>query len=268
MLLRAWAVGLLVLTLALGTGTGTASGQAVVGTVVDSAAASPIAGAVVVARAGGVLLRAETDDAGRFRIDVAAPGRYMLEASHAGYADVAVLYVAVPATGTAEVVLRLRQRLVAGDTLLVQAEARDVRQDATFEGAMARYRVLPTYGFRRVVTHAEPELRNAMKVREVLHWFPSSCSILLHDGRAARGERDFWLDFSAANLEAVEFYRLFHHAPRGLQVEAMAADPRASTGGCSIVALWSSRTPTQTRRPLLKLLGTVAATAVLVLLLR
>lgn len=268
MVIRTVAAGLVVGALALGAGADTAAGQAIAGTVVDSASASPVAGAFVIARSGNILVRAETDAEGRFRLDVGAAGRFLVEASQAGYADVAVQYVAVAEAGATEVVLRLRQRLVTGDTLLVEATARDVRQDATFEGAMARYRSFPDYGFRRVVTHAEPELANAMKVEDVLRWFPSTCSVLLHDGRAPRGEREFWMELSATNLEAVEFYRFFHHAPLGLRTEAIAADPRVATGRCSIVALWSSRTPTQTRRPLLRLAGTAAATVLLVMLLR
>jgi hypothetical protein len=84
-----------------------------------------------------------------------------------------------------------------------------------------------------------------------------------HDGLVVhRQERQAaWIDAQVTSVEAVEFYRLACHAPRPCR--AVAAD-----GHCSILALWSRRTPPDTKRPVLRLLGTVAATALPVLLIR
>lgn len=84
-----------------------------------------------------------------------------------------------------------------------------------------------------------------------------------HDGLVVH--RQEWqaalLDAQVTSVEAVEFYRLVCHAPRPCRAVAVG-------GHRSILALRSRRTPPDTKRPVLRLLGTVAATALLVLLIR
>ncbi|HSJ23103.1 MAG TPA: carboxypeptidase-like regulatory domain-containing protein [Longimicrobiales bacterium] len=247
--------------------TAAASGQTVQGRVVDAASGDAVADATVVLRSDTHALQTTSDSSGAFRLSTDVAGRYLLVVSHPAWMDVPTLDVTLEQGATRDVEVRLRRDVVAGDTLVV--EARDASADGTFEGAMARYRSFPDFGFRRVVTHNEPELRVSMKLEDALRFFPvGSCTILLHNGLLARGESEMWMDLPADAVEALEFYRRPYQAPRGVRELAMSADPMGYMADCSIVALWSRRTPTQTTRPLLRLLGTAVASVLLVMLLR
>lgn len=240
-----------------------AHAQSLQGRVVDEETGSPVAGARIVVRTGVDLHRSESDEDGRFLLQVRRAGEHRVEVAHPDYADVRTMSVNIPDGQAAQVVIRLSRNVIRGDTLVVVAAARDRFHDATWEGALARREQLPDYGFRRVVTREDVELASAFDIKDVFNWFPPMrCAAVYHDGRFVQSVewRQGWFESSAALVEAVEFYHRAYHAPRAFR------EPGFSE--CSVVALWSRREPSNTRRPLLKLAGAVAASALVVLLIR
>lgn len=238
--------------------------QSLIGRVVDGASGAAIVGARVVVRTSVDAYRTTSLSDGQFEVRLRRSGEHRVEVSHEEYEDLRTLVVVVPEGGTAEVEIRLSRTVLQGDTLIVIGTVQDRFHDATFEAAMMRRERFPNYGFRRVLTHDDPELANSFRISDVLRFMPAGrCMMVWYDGRYVRSrewQRD-WLDASPSFVEAVEFYRLGYHAPRAYRTE-----PGSSS--CSILALWSRRTPPETRRPLIRLVGSIAVSALLVTLLR
>lgn len=237
--------GLIVLIL-LALATSPVAAQTVGGVARDADTEEPLEGVELVLRneRGSVVSGAETGSDGRFVLSVRSAGPYTLEATRFGYAPVAPTAIDV-GRELVEVEVRLSPSPVELEPLVVLERRPDPKHEATFEGAMARYEQLPSAGWRRVVLRSDAEFVGAMRVTDILRWFPQArgCRIVFSEGRVATTAETarMWLaEASPSVLEAVEFYRTWSDAPMGLRdVPPYVFDPT----GCAVVAVWMRRDP-------------------------
>lgn len=228
----------------------------------------PLEGVELVLRndRGGVVSGAATGSDGRFVLSVKTPGPHTLEATRFGYAAVAPMEIEV-GRELVEVELRLSPSPVELEPLVVLGRRPDPKHEATFEGAVARYEQLPSAGWRRVVMRSDAEFVGAMRVTDILRWFPPArgCRIVFSEGRVATSPESarMWLgEASTSVLEAVEFYRTWSDAPIGLRdVPPYVLDPTR----CAVVALWMRRDPPPAGSWWSRALATTAAFALVYL---
>jgi hypothetical protein len=232
------AITVLVLLVCLAPG---ASGQTVAGVVVETESGTALSGVGLLLRTadGTPVARAESADDGSFLLSAPRAGDYSLEASRLDYASPPPLELTL-GPEVVEVEVRMSRSPLELEPISITQRRRDPRHDATFQGALVRHSQLPGVGGRRVVLREDPEMASAIRIRDVLRWFPPGrgCTIIYWDGRVQRDSLlvDEWLESSTGHFEAVEFYRWFLDAPRGLQrVPPYVQEP----AGCSVVALWS-----------------------------
>jgi hypothetical protein len=226
------------------------------GLIVDGLSGEPVAMATLTLRNtdGSVAVRGESDAEGAFTLVARAPGRYTLEVEGLGYAPPDPLFLELGQEAVT-VEVRLFPSPLSLEPITVTGRRRDVRHDATFEGALVRAELLPTVGPRRVVLRDGPEFVGAGRMSQVLQWFPPArgCRILFWDGELLQGNAAFWMNEASADwVEAVEFYRSWSDAPQDLKGwPANVVDP----AGCSVIAFWSRldppESPYSTRRRLL-----------------
>jgi len=214
------------------------------GRVVDGTSGEPVIMATLTLRSadGTVAVRGESDAEGAFTLVARARGGYTLEAEGLGYASPEPLFLDLGQEAiTVEV--RLFPSPLTLEPITVTGRRRDVRHDASFEGALLRAELLPPVGPRRVVLRDGPEFVGAGRMSQVLQWFPPArgCRILFWDGELLQGNVSHWLNETSTDwVEAVEFYRSWSDAPRDLKGwPANVVDP----AGCSVIALWSRLDP-------------------------
>lgn len=218
-----------------------ARAQTVEGRVLEAETGEPIAGATLILRDEGGSARDQTESAedGSFLLAARRPGVHTLEVEQLGYLAPSPEPFEL-AEELVEVEVRLARSPIALEPLTVVGRRRDARHDATFEGALARHRIFPRMGTRRVVLRSDPEFRSSIVVSDILRWFHGrrGCTIVFSDGFLARSPEavTMWLnEVSTENLEAVEFYRFWNDAPPDLKdVPPYVFSPQ----GCSVVALW------------------------------
>ena len=147
--------GLVTLLLLGGIGASSVAAGSLLGRVVDAGTGSPISGASVVLV--GIDRGTETDAQGRFEILRLAEGRYVVVASHVGYADSPGLETVVSVDGVAEIRLVLHPRAIPLRELEVVAEpvgAADIHKNPAF------VTILPQEAFEGKVTTV-PEVLSA-----------------------------------------------------------------------------------------------------------
>jgi hypothetical protein len=216
-------------------------GQTLEGRVIDAGSAESIPGVALILRneRGSVEARGETDQDGGFVLAARRSGSYTLEAARLGYAPLPAEPVSLEQE-VLEVEILLSRSPIELDPLTVIGRRHDARGDDTFEGALARHRIFPRMGSRRVVLRSDPEFRASMVVTDILRWFPPrrGCTIVYSGGFLARTPEAAteWLEkVSTEDMEAVEFYRFWEDAPIDLK-DVPSYIERPST--CSVVALW------------------------------
>lgn len=217
------------------------AGQAVQGQIRDAETRDPITGVEIrlMSLGGDEVARAVSSDSGSFQLLARKAGRYRLEARHPSY-ELAVTDVLDVGRETVVVELPLTRGAIALDSLVVTARRRDVRRDATWEGFLARREIFPPVGGRRAVTHEDPQMRSAMRVRDVLTWFTfktERCHIVWWNGSLIHGAllADEFLNDSATFFGGVEYYRNWIDAPMALKdYPTHVSDPMS----CAVVVLW------------------------------
>lgn len=107
----------------------------------------------------------------------------------------------------------------------------DPRHLDSFEGFRARHALLPPIGNRRAVLREDPELVNAISVRDALTWFPPprKCLQVYLNGVLNRDRSA--LEMSASLVHGIEYYRHGIDAPLAM----------GHGSACSIVAVWTIR---------------------------
>jgi hypothetical protein len=243
-------------------------GQTVTGVVLDAGSREALATVELLLRSedGAVVARDESAADGTFLLSVRNAGDHTLEASRLGYAAPPPLEIALGVEVVEVEVLLVRSPLEL-EPVSVVTRRRDPRHDATLQGALVRHNRFPRVGGRRVVLREDPEMASAVRIRDVLRWFPPTrrCIILYWDGRLQQHPVfvDEWLDSSTGHFEAVEFYRWFHDAPQAFQgIPSYVNDPAyvIDPGQCSVVALWS-RPPDERSRTGIRRRSALAAGA-------
>jgi hypothetical protein len=217
--------------------------QTVEGRVVHGETGEPVPGAQLVLRSeyGAAENRAESDAEGRFLLASRSPGPHLLDVSRLGFADIASEPLEL-GQELVQVEIRLFPSPIELAPILVTARRRDVRHDATFEGALARHRVLPRVGGSRVVFRSDVEFRSTMVAADILQWFPPGrgCTVVFSNGIMARTPEaaNMWLqEVPTESMEALEFYRVWADAPGDLK-DFPSYIERPDPLRCSVVALW------------------------------
>lgn len=214
--------------------------QTVTGVVLDAETQQPVAGAELTLRSDGgrAVAQDETGEDGSFTLATRQAGTYTLEVNRLDYASPPSRRIALDRE-IVEVEVLLSRSPLELEPITVTERRHDPRHDATLQGALVRHHQLPRVGNRRVVLREDAELRGAIRLTDVLRWFPPGrgCTIIYWNGRVQNHPAlaTQWMDESASHFEAVEFYRWYSDAPRGLRdVPSYVLDP----SGCSVVALW------------------------------
>lgn len=203
---------------------------------------------------GGFVLRAVSDDSGRFRIIALAAGVVGLQARRIGFAPQRMDVTIVAGEITqAEFIMKAEAVLLDGPSI----EADPLR------GKMGAFNRRKSRGVGAFVTRAEIEKRQPASISELLRYLPgvgvtqrmagepqpvhmqrsvnssmqASCVVQLYvDGHPyPNGSVD---DFSPGSVEGVEVYRSASEIP---------ADFRTRDATCGLIALWT-RDPEAARR--------------------
>lgn len=248
----AWA-GLLALCLAVVGTVEPVSAQTVRGVVLDAETGLPVPAVVLTLRneAGDLVIRAESDEEGRFELVSPQSGLHTIEAERLGYVPVERQEVELY-RDLLEIELRIASSPIAVDPITVMGRRLDPRHDLSLEGMRLRHESLPRVGPQRVILRTDPEFVATQRVSDVLRWFPrrSSCTILFSNGHLTGSQLmadSVFINSPTEFWQAVEFYRRWHDAPMGLrEVPPYVDDPTP----CSVIALWSRDDPVGTDRPL------------------
>jgi Carboxypeptidase regulatory-like domain len=212
------------------------AGQSIAGTVRDAESGAPIVRADVwLVPPAGPPQQLTADSLGRFLFRLPNEGRYRLRATALGYRPAEETDVDVGPRDIVDVVLMMSPTPVELEGIRVLGRRVDPRHLATWDGFLARRETAHTVGPERIVVRTDPEMRGAMRVSDVLQWFPHArgCVVYFLDGIERRGW-DFE-DMSAAHFEGVEYYRNGAFAPLEYRSLACAGRPY------SVIALWSLR---------------------------
>jgi Carboxypeptidase regulatory-like domain/TonB-dependent Receptor Plug Domain len=203
---------------------------------------------------GGFLLRAVSDDSGRFRIGALGPGVVGLQARRIGFAPQR-MHVTVVAGEIAQAEFIMRAEAVLLDGPSIEADP--------LRGKMGAFNRRKSRGVGAFVTRDEIEKRQPASISELLRYLPgvgvtqrmagepqpvhmqrsvnssmqSTCVVQLYvDGHPyPNGSVD---DFSPGSVEGVEVYRSASEIP---------ADFRTRDATCGLISLWT-RDPDAARR--------------------
>jgi hypothetical protein len=228
------------IVLALLASSSPAVGQSIGGRVVDANSNAPLPGAAVDLVQGDVVLRvALTDSTGAFRFLLREPGEYSLRARALGFEAFRGSQIVVNNGEFVDVVVRMTTRPLLLDTLKVNARRTDPRRLATFEGFLARRESLPKVGNNRAVNRDDPEMIAAIRLADVLGWFPPArrCIAFVLDGQSSRDLRSSSPDLSMSLVDGVEYYRHFVDAPMAIR----PTDQCVGALDFSVVAIWLQR---------------------------
>ncbi|MDX2285639.1 MAG: TonB-dependent receptor [Bacteroidia bacterium] len=109
-------------------------GQVVRGSVTDQSSGRPLAGAAVQIERGAFAVRAETDTAGRFRLEGVPAGRLLLRTDKPGYASRIIPDLVVNAGKETVLELELEESVYSGEAITITApRSRDLRAVSTRE---------------------------------------------------------------------------------------------------------------------------------------
>jgi hypothetical protein len=199
-----------------------ASAQTLRGRVVDAATRQPVGDVrVTLSRVDGTrVAEFKTDPTGLFIFTSRESGEYRLSASHIAYeiANSAPLFVGVAEEAVVE--LQLATAPIPLDPLTVVARRSDARNEATYDGLYARFRMYPPIGNRRVLLPHDPEMGYSRDMRDILEWIApfrrrAVCSVVYWNGNLQQSPEiaAFRLETPVSMLEGVEFYRSMSDAP-------------------------------------------------------
>jgi hypothetical protein len=215
--------------------------QTLRGRVIDAGDERPLAGAEVVLTSGTQQLRAVADAAGSFVVTTGA-GSWRVRASMIGYAAFDAPPVAIGRDELVEVTLRLSRSPMQLPGIAVDTRRADPRHDATYEGFLARRALLPPIGNRRAVHRTDPEMVNAVRIEDVLLWFPpprrslheDACPIgyFINGMLATAAQLEFIMELPMVEFEGIEYYRSAIDAPLMMGM---------GTSTCPIAAIWMRR---------------------------
>jgi hypothetical protein len=192
---------------------------------------------------------------GSFTFPTRTAGAYILEITRIGYVTVGPQPLEITAGETLNFRVELLQAPVLLDAITASG-ARQLYNEGSVIGALARREVLPEVGSRRVVVPTDVEMLNAMDVSDVLQWFPPprgcraltdlaqvgqarscGCTIVHWNGHPVQHPEtaDYYLTLNPGVLQAVEYYRYWLDAPSDLKDYPLYID---FPDPCAVVALW------------------------------
>jgi hypothetical protein len=217
--------------------------QSVRGRTIDALTGQEIPGVrIVLLRANGTRVTEVISNAnGLFQIATRDPGEYKLEASHIAYRSFTTESVLLRGDEQLVVDLKMSVTAIELDPLEIVARRLDPRHEATEDGMYARRLLSRPIGSSRVILPHDPEMVNALDVRDVLSWAAPrqrGCTVVWWNGRLVTDSAavQLWLETPVTQLEAVEFYRTPIDAPAVFrELPIYAAFDNAY---CSIIALW------------------------------
>lgn len=180
-----------------------------------------------------------TGDDGRFVLRAPSEGEYALDVHHTAYRSVQSLEMRIGPNEAVDVEILVSRQVFVLDPIVVTARREDLLHKMSRAAAVHRRLTLPRHGRRRVVVRGDSELNGAMRVSDVLDWFPhrdNRCMVLHYNGiPQSRDMAEYWLDTSANLMMAVEWYQTWADAPRDLRRWPPGIrDP----WNCSVMALW------------------------------
>jgi hypothetical protein len=218
--------------------------QTVRGRVVDASSGQPIDKVnVVLTRVDGErVAQVTTDPTGLFIFTAQAAGEYRLSASHIAFqaAQSNPLFVGIAEEAVVE--LKLTTTPIPLDPLTVLARRADMRNEATYDGLYARFRLYPPIGTRRVLLPHDPEMQYSRDTRDILGWIEPlrrrGCQVVYWNGFVQQSSdmAAFRLETPVSMLEGVEYYRSMNDAPFAYR------DIPAYLQECAsfhVVALWA-----------------------------
>jgi hypothetical protein len=162
--------------------------------------------------------------------------------------------------------VKVTQRAIQLEPLVVTGRRRDARLEPTIEGFYARHAITPPIGTRRVFLHSDLEMRGAIRPMDVLQGIPiASCMTVYWNGVIVNfaPSATMFLDLPVTELEGLEFYRSQLDAPIIFRDPGMPIAPPVSTGVaegvaeafsgrrqrdsmlCSVLAIWSRQPHTR-----------------------
>ena len=195
--------------------------QTLRGRVVDATSGQPIDKVnVVLTRANGSRVgQVTTDPTGLFIFIAHEAGEYRLSASHIAYQTARTNPVFVGIAEEAVVELKLATTPIPLDPLTVLARRADTRNDATYDGLYARFRLFPPIGNRRVLLPHDPEMKYSSNTIDILGWIEPlrrrGCQVVYWNGVVQQSAETaaFRLETPVSMLEGVEYYRSMNDAP-------------------------------------------------------
>ena len=195
--------------------------QTVRGRVIDATSGQPVDKVnVVLTRVDGARVgQVTTDPTGLFIFTAQNAGEYRLSASHIAFqaAQSNPLFVGIAEEAVVE--LKLTTTPILLDPLTVLARRADMRNEATYDGLYARYRLYPPIGNRRVLLPHDPEMEYSRDTRDVLSWVEPlrrrGCQVVYWNGVVQQSPdmAAFRLETPVSMLEGVEYYRSMNDAP-------------------------------------------------------
>lgn len=234
----------------------TASAQELLGRVLDRNTAQPIANVDLLAiRGDSVVARTTANEQGAFRLVLPAAGEYGIWATQLGYLqlDTARVRLEEGQRRLIDLLLDPRPVRLEGIEAVDERGAAFLRMSDTWQGFLVRHRDLPPLGSRRAVRRGDPEMAQAMGVRDVLQWFvpPRPCMYWFVEARLIEITRntmdppDQVALYAFEEIEAVEFYRNAWEAP---VVTPPCDDPQLlESPEPSVVMIWMRRNSREPR---------------------
>ncbi len=170
-----------------------------------------------------MVARTTANEAGAFRLLLPGGGEYGVWATQFGYVqlDTARVQVEEGQRRMIDLLLDPRPVRLEGIEAVDERGAAFLRMSDTWSGFLVRHRDLPPLGSRRAVRRGDPEMAQAMGVRDVLNWFvpPRPCMYWFVEARLVEithGTMDPPEQvalYAFEEIEAVEFYRSGVEAP-------------------------------------------------------
>lgn len=230
--------------------------QTIRGVVLEDETRTPIAGAYVELLAAGAdrIGLVQTDSVGRFTISARRSGDFTLQLRHLGYTPSHPMDIALRAGETLEVELRMGQRAIPIEPVVVTARRRNSRLDGFYERSESRH-------FGRFLMRDDIERRPGASGSELLRAMPGiylrdvgfGRNVILMRGGVGRCMPTIYLDgmlfrqyaesgvddfLNAEVLEGVEVYTSFASAP----------SPIHAKGNCGVIAFWTRQGEPDGRR--------------------
>jgi hypothetical protein len=236
----------------------------------------PVAGALVrLMKSDAEITRTFADSGGGFLIRINKGGSYRIEASHIGHEKVLTQELSLERGRIAEVMIHMGVRPVELPALVIRGQRKDVREQASYEGMLARKAAQKgPLASKITLRRGDPEFDSSTDVRDVLAWVPRArCVRNVYWNGHGTLSGNWLMELNTAHIDAVEWFRDELSAPREFRnnafnavppVErlftggsAMASDPSAAelrgkglgragsagrtTSGCAVIAIWSHR---------------------------